>query len=88
MRQEPALKIGAFGYWKALSVILFGPEPEGAREIARGLLRAPVSLLWTFPREAWRAHREGRTAQVAELVRGLWDGIRERPLPLERLGLR
>jgi hypothetical protein len=88
LRQEPALKIGAFGYRRALSVILFGPEPEGAREIVRGLLRAPISLLWNFPREAWRAHREGRTAQVAALVRGLWDGIRERPLPLERLGLR
>jgi hypothetical protein len=88
LRQEPALKIGAFGYWRALCVILFGPEPEGPRDIARGLLAAPVSLLWRFPREAWRAHREGRTAQVAELVRGLWDGIRERPLPLERLGLR
>jgi GT2 family glycosyltransferase len=88
LRQEQALKIGAFGYRRALSVILFGPEPEGVEDIAKGLLAAPVSLFWRLPREARRAHREGRTAQVVELLRGLWDGIRDRPLPLRRLGLR
>jgi hypothetical protein len=88
LRQEPALKIGMFGYRRALSVILFGPEPETAKEYAKGILGAPLWLLWWFPREAWRAHRQGRTAQVVELVRGLWDGLRGRPLPLERLGLR
>jgi hypothetical protein len=88
LRQEPALKIGMFGYRRALSVLLFGPEPDGLKDFAKGVLAAPYSLLFWFPREAWRAHREGRTAQVIELVRGLWDGARNRPLPLERLGLR
>jgi GT2 family glycosyltransferase len=88
LRQESALKIGDFGYGRALSIVLFGPEPENSADYARGLLGAPFSLLWWLPREAWRAYREGRTAQVGELLRGLWDGARGRPLPLERLGLR
>jgi len=52
--------------------------------------------VWRFLREErprllrtwWRAERAGRTAQVRAYARGLWDGWRNRPLPLRRLGLR
>lgn len=88
LRQEAALKIGMFGYRRALAVILFGAEPETVADYAKGILGSPIWLLWWFPRQARLAHREGRTTQAVELVRGLWDGLLDRPLPLERLGLR
>jgi GT2 family glycosyltransferase len=52
------------------------------------LVLVPFDLLWSFPRDAWRAWRSGRTASFGAQVRGLWDGYRRRPLPLERLRLR
>ncbi|MBX3025603.1 glycosyltransferase family 2 protein [bacterium] len=91
MREEEALKIGAFGFRRALALHCLddGDRPPLAG-LARGL-RAGARLLalpaW-LGREAWRAHREGRDAQVVELVRGLRDGVLDRPLPLRRLGLR
>ena len=48
----------------------------------------PIDLLWTLPRFIWQAHREGHVAQPLAEIRGLWDGVRDRPLPLEKLGLR
>jgi hypothetical protein len=45
-------------------------------------------LLCDLPREVRRARGEGQTAQVEACLRGHWDGVRGRPLPLERLGLR
>jgi hypothetical protein len=47
-----------------------------------------VRILWAFPSDAVRARRVGYTTQVEEAARGLWDGLLDRPLPLERLGLR
>lgn len=91
MREEEALKIGAFGFRRALAQYCLD---DGAAPPAAGLarwLRAGARLValpvW-LARETHRAHREGRDAQVIELVRGLWDGVRGRPLPLQRLGLR
>jgi hypothetical protein len=46
------------------------------------------ALLWPLVRDLRRARREGRLVQFGEYVRGLWDGYRRRPVPLERLGLR
>jgi hypothetical protein len=66
------------------------PAGAGAR-IARAAHLAwsvPVDVLWWFPRYAWRAHREGRTAEFVETLRGLRDGALGRALPLDRLGLR
>ncbi|HSP95636.1 MAG TPA: glycosyltransferase family 2 protein [Candidatus Dormibacteraeota bacterium] len=91
MREEEALKIGAFGFRRALALHCLddgaaapvGPLARWLRAGAR-LFALPAWLL----RESRRAHREGRDAQVLELVRGLRDGVLFRPLPLERLGLR
>src|SRR6185295_16066745 len=67
------------------------PGPTRAARVRRALrlaLTGPFDLLWTAPHETWRAIRTGRTAELFEVLRGLWDGIRNRPLPLRRLGLR
>jgi GT2 family glycosyltransferase len=40
-----------------------------------------------LPRALAAAHRERRTAELVAYVRGLWDGVLGRPLPLHRLGL-
>jgi len=51
-------------------------------------LIVPVDTLWSFPRDVLHAVRIGRTTEMAETLRGLRDGALDRPLPLERLGLR
>jgi hypothetical protein len=59
--------------------------------IARALRLAvlvPVDVLWSIPRDVWQAVRLGRMTELVETVRGLRDGLLDRPLPLERLGLR
>jgi GT2 family glycosyltransferase len=58
------------------------------RETLRALTYAPVALLRDLPRDVQRARAEGLTAQVEACIRGHWDGILGRPLPLEKLGLR
>jgi hypothetical protein len=67
------------------------PPPGRAGRIARALrvaLHVPLDLLWSVPRDLWQALRLGRTDELVETVRGLRDGILDRPLPLARLGLR
>ena len=64
-----------------------GPGARLGKALALAVL-VPVDLVWTLPREIWRAHRQGRTRQFAQYLRGLRDGFLGRPLPLERLGLR
>jgi hypothetical protein len=91
MRQEAALKIGAFDYGAALSLYCSNPDHVDDPPPASGLiklLRLPRVLIRALPRDIRLARREGRLAQVREHVRGLWDGLLDRPLPLERLGLR
>ncbi len=66
------------------------PAGRGAR-IGRALrvaLHAPLDIVWAAPRDVWRAVRVGRTAELFATVRGFRDGVLDRPLPLERLGLR
>jgi len=48
----------------------------------------PFDVLWSLPRDVRRAWREGRLRQFTEYIRGLVDGVLDRPLPLRRLGLR
>jgi GT2 family glycosyltransferase len=86
---EEELMLGLWSYRRALVVACVGRRgPSRMNRLVRTLLRAPAALFWYFPRDAIRAHREGRTAQIAEHVRGLVDGFLGRPVPLERLGLR
>ena len=91
LRQEPALKIGAWSYRRAVS--LYCANPDGIDDppslsFWTKLRNAPYVLLRALPRDIRSAHREGRLAQIGEHLRGLWDGVLDRPLPLERLGLR
>src|SRR5262249_3745652 len=51
------------------------------------LLTVPIDVAWFLPRDIWRAYRAGCLQQVIETMRGLWDGVLDRPLPLRRLGL-
>lgn len=43
---------------------------------------------WTLPRRVWDATQSGRFTQLRYQLRGFWDGVRDRPLPLQWLGLR
>ena len=63
---------------------------DGRGAVAKIALLAalvPADLLWTLPREIWRAARQGRLAQFRSYLHGLLDGVRDRPLPLHELGL-
>ncbi len=88
--RESDYKIGAFGYLRALALLGEGQSTNGAGPARRGPSRylRGVAALPRVPAAIRRAHRAGRTAQVVECLRGLWDGVLDRPLPLERLGLR
>src|SRR5215470_11532241 len=91
MRQEQALKIGAWSYRKAFSLYCSNPDGRDDPQPTSGwdtLRRLPHVLFRSLPRDIRIARDEGRLAQIREHVRGLWDGILDRPLPLERLGLR
>jgi GT2 family glycosyltransferase len=86
---EEELMLGFWTYRRALMVAgagRYGGTPRG--RLLRTLVRLPYVLLWSLPRAIAQAEREGRTAQVHEHLRGLVDGLRGRPVPLERLGLR
>jgi GT2 family glycosyltransferase len=53
-------------------------------DAARLIARAPAAFLTDLR----AAHRSGRVAQLAAALRGLRDGVLDRPLPLAALGLR
>lgn len=89
MDREEELMLGLWTYRRALA--LYCRDGDGStapRSAVRAVLHAPVALACELPRDVARAHREGVTVEIEEHLRGLWDGIRDRPLPLERLGLR
>ena len=97
--REEELKLGLLTYRKALAWYCLeetGAPPEVLRgtrratlgQWARALVHAPRILFRALPREIERARGEGLTAQVEACARGHWDGIRDRPVPLEELGLR
>ena len=56
--------------------------------IAVAIALVPTNLCWSLPHDIWRACRQGRTAEMRAHMRGLWDGLLDRPVPFERLGLR
>jgi GT2 family glycosyltransferase len=62
-------------------------QPLGRRLLTL-LLTVPVDLLWRLPRRTWAAYRTGRFTQLRYHLQGLIDGWRDRPLPLQWLGLR
>ena len=91
--REEELNLGVLTYRRALTAYCREAEAErrlhdpGWSRLAAAL-RAPRHLLVSLPAEIRRAHARGATAQIVEHVRGLQDGWHDRPLPLERLGLR
>src|SRR5262245_34623601 len=94
MGREEELMLGLWNYRRAFLVYCLeddgrpGEHKESATRWARALVRAPVRLFRALPRDIRLAHRDGETAQLIEHVHGMWDGVLDRPLPLERLGLR
>jgi len=96
--REEELKLGLLTYRRALALYCLESEaaesgggPSGgptAWTRVRAVLRAPRHLLVSLPADVRRARAEGATAQVDELLLGLADGYYDRPLPLERLGLK
>jgi hypothetical protein len=91
LRREEEIMLGLWTYRRALALYCGAAPEQGGGAPARALrlaLRLPGVLLWRLPRDLRAAARDGRLAQLGETCRGLWDGVRDRPLPLERLGLR
>jgi hypothetical protein len=94
MGREEEVKIGSWSYHRALALYCLeqetadGAAPPTVRTRLRALWHAPRHLFVSLPADVRRAHAEGATAEVVECVRGLRDGYHDRPLPLERLGLR
>lgn len=91
--KEGWLRLGRWGYKDFLREHFierhgFLPEAGTVAKVAAALLLLPVDLFWALPREIRTAHRQGRLQQFSYYVRGLWDGVLDRPLPLRWLGLR
>jgi hypothetical protein len=97
MGREEEYEIGKWKYLRVLQFYflhrhgLFRRPPSGLADRLRQIVWAafyiPIDLLWSLPRHIWRAHHVGYAAQATAVMRGLWDGVLNRPLPLERLGL-
>jgi GT2 family glycosyltransferase len=98
MGREEEYEIGVWTYPRVAEFYFFNrhgvrlrPE-QGALAKLWSVLKVaplfPIDLFWSLPRHILAAHREGHIAQPREEIRGLWDGLLDRPLPLERLGLR
>jgi len=96
MDREEDLMLGLWTYRRAVALYCFPPPEPSARGSALGRVRfrlgqvveLPGRLLRELPADIGRVHRAERTAQLVEHLRGLRDGFRDEPLPLERLGLR
>lgn len=91
------LRLGRFDWAEAARVHFLdrhglrrGPL-EGPARRRRALwvaVLAPIDVVWGIPRAVVGAWRAGRLAEIVAELRGLFDGWRDRPLPLVRLGLR
>ena len=99
MGREEEYDIGAWDYRRVCAFYLLErrghEEPprsvrlfDELRRHPRWLLHLLADLFWWLPRDTWRAYRTGCLTQVIETLRGLRDGLLDRPVPLERLGLR
>jgi len=96
--REEEYEIGAWNYRRVF--VFYCLERRGIRldKLPTGLgkLRAilgvlpklPGDLLRSLPAHLRAAHRDGHLAHPIEQAKGLLDGLRNRPLPLERLGLK
>jgi hypothetical protein len=88
------MRLGRWSYAEAARVHFVERRAallDGRAGAARLLVFAgtvPLDLFVTFPREIAAAWRAGRLDQLRYHVRGLWDGVLDRPLPLAELGLR
>jgi GT2 family glycosyltransferase len=80
----------ALGRWSYPSMLRwYCLERHGEhRWSAAALLRAARNLVLDLPRDVWRAHRSGRTAQIEAHVAGLWHGLLNRPVDYAALGLK
>jgi hypothetical protein len=90
LNREEDLWLGLWSYRRALWLYCqewAGRHPGRGRGL-RWVWHAPRALLVDLPRDVRQARVDGITAQVDEYVRGLVDGLHDRPLPLERYGLR
>jgi GT2 family glycosyltransferase len=98
MQREGWMRLGRWSYRDAARLYFIDRHqflqrerrPPGAalgRWLALAVL-VPLDLFWTLPHDVARACRQGRLSQFAQYLRGLRDGILDRPIPLVRLGLR
>lgn len=91
--KEGWLRLGRWGYKSFLREHCverhgFLSEAGTGPKLAGALLLLPVDLFWALPREICTVYRQGRLRQFLYYLRGLLDGVLDRPLPLEWLGLR
>ncbi len=92
------MRLGAWSYRRFLDTYfierhpVLRTPPQGwfgkVRRIGAVVTLPVVDAVWSLPRDIVRAWRRGQFAEFAEYLRGLRDGVLDRPLPLERLGLR
>jgi len=94
MDREGWLRLGRWGY-PDVARERFVERHRSALErrgrvgkLALLALIVPVDVFWVLPREIAAAARQGRLAQFRSYLRGMWDGLRRKPLPLRELGLR
>jgi GT2 family glycosyltransferase len=98
LNREGWLRLGRWSYGDTVRYYFRDRHPmlrrrsRGAVDRVRRFLvycvTFPVDLLWSLPRDVVRASREGRIASVMADVRGLRDGVLDRPVPFAALGLR
>jgi GT2 family glycosyltransferase len=84
---EGWLRLGRFD-WSDVARAYLGEADDGALSTLRRAAALPLAAAWRVPRDVVRAVRSGRMGELAQTLRALRDGILDRPLPLERLGLR
>jgi GT2 family glycosyltransferase len=92
------MRLGAWSYGRFFETYfverhpVLRTAPQGwlgkVRRIGAVVTLPVVDALWSLPRDIVRAWRRGQFAEFAEYLRGLRDGVLDRPLPLGRLGLR
>jgi GT2 family glycosyltransferase len=98
MDEAPRMRMGDWS-WRTFAREYFVFRHDVLREPPRGttarvrralarVVLPVVDALVSLPRDVLRAWRHGQFAECAEYLRGLRDGALDRPLPLERLGLR